>query len=202
MNTPSKERRILFCDAMVRAILDGRKTQTRRIVHRNHSWTVNKNGVPVKGFHGPYGVSGQRLLVCEAWQHMDYPNDLKSSKNRVFYRADYLNEAHDEFTEKNPNWRWRSSLYMPLSVSRIALEIVNVRMERLQDISETDAQAEGAKYLESESHMHSGGWSHDERNHYPTARESFRALWNQIHGVDGWSANPRVWVIEFQRMQR
>jgi hypothetical protein len=83
--------------------------------------------------------------------------------------------------------------------SRILLEIVSVRVERLNDISVTDARAEGAKHYEPANHLSHGGWSHDEWQVHETANASFEKLWERINGAGSWDANPWVWVVEFKR---
>jgi len=214
MTTPTKARPILFNSAMVRAILDGRKTQTRRILKdqidppgifqmaaAGYCEIVNEHGVHIQGFHCSYGVPGQRLWVREGWQYANYPDDRYYPDGSVLYRADYLYEPHGKPKQKDPRWQWRSSMYMPRAASRITLEITGIRVERLQEISEADARAEGATHSSAEGKPPHGGWSHDKKHWYPSARKSFHALWDRINELGRWASNPWVWVIEFRRIE-
>ena len=175
-----KERPILFSGPMVRAILDGRKTQTRRVVKPQPDWIrprVSDDGIahgycgsgPTDGIKCPYGTVGDRLWVRESWAKSGEVGDATE------YRAD------------NPDpigAKWRPSIHMPRWASRIDLEITGIRVERLQEISERDAMAEGCEYLTNS-----------------VARSNFVKLWISINGQDSWSANPWVWVIEFKRIK-
>lgn len=190
------ERPILFSAPMVRAILEGRKTQTRRIVKPQPSPSSDTAFIGLDGIwrfshptlrgpvsheaddvRCPYGQPGDRLWVREAWAfHPDFPE----STRRAIYRADAGVE--------NDVPRWRPSIHMPRWASRILLEITAVRVERLQDISETDAQAEG---VANSLHLRGGR----------LARENFAHLWWTINGDGSWEANPWVWVVEFKRVE-
>lgn len=171
-----KERPILFSGPMVRAILGGRKTQTRRIV---------KTGTPDDWNACPYGVIGDHLWVRECFSK-PYELDIQAKCFTGFYRA----------TDAGRKVKWMPSIFMPRWASRIALEITNVRIERLQDISEADAQREG------------WDWSnHDVMQTYDpvtmdTARRWFQAKWDEINGKRApWGSNPLVWLVEFKRME-
>ncbi|WP_175946727.1 hypothetical protein [Burkholderia pyrrocinia] len=173
-----KERPILFSGPMVRAILDGRKTQTRRVVKLPHMNSLGEwepttiggeNGgrtaagetVPLQGgiWHTrtgdclmcPHGQPGDRLWVRETWQHSNHPFGPYESDCVVFYRADYLNDPLGPDLERSADGirrEWRPSIHMPRGAGRITLEITGVRVERLQSISEADAIAEGAVYTD------------------------------------------------------
>lgn len=184
-----KERPILFSGPMVRAILEGRKTQTRRVcklnLHEMALWIANQssNNPNVK-VRCPYGQPGDRLWVRE----MHYIG----GDNLVAYRADSVATFdRKEFFRWDDEWDgdWRPSIHMPRWASRILLEIVSVRVERLQDISEADALAEGMTFPE--------GLEHGE-----CPKTAFWALWGNINGPQSWHENPWVWVIEFQRVQQ
>lgn len=189
-----KEHGILFSGPMVCAILDGRKMQTRRVVNPqpeyegkecygdSWKWTKgedNFSGVTTEQLVGPaglchhtravYGVPGDRLWVRETWCQSQHLGD-------IFYRATH------GFKVMIP---WRPSIFMPKKFSRITLEIVNVRVERVQDISEKDARAEGCD-------MRPG----------LTAIGSFSQLWDSINAKRGfsWDKNPWVWVIAFNQV--
>ena len=236
---------------MVRAILDGRKTQTRRVVKpqpehaqlyqwkgrtlydgeaRRWCWknhvTLDSWAEPTKALSHlcPYGLPGDRLWVRETWaNHADEPCEEGS---KIFYLAD----GDDRRGNPHIN-RWRPSIHMPHWASRITLEITGVRVERLNEISEMDAIAEGIGrqagdgtgpgpgYKWNGIGYHGAGFTeHGEPTfHVPDdmglckcnvgwktpAQCAFRELWNCIHGPDAWwwSSNPWVWVIEFRRIE-
>ncbi|MGJ7064831.1 hypothetical protein ABM016_05960 [Morganella morganii] len=216
-----KERGIIFNADMVRAILDGRKTQTRRIMKPQPTpcdyidWRGNARGGHVwpsnifrtmlhvegelqngdggwKGLVGdacPFGDIDDRLWVREAFQVG------LCTESTIAYKATHKpSDLEEGWHEKI---KWRPSIHMPRWASRILLEITGVRVERLQDINEEDAVAEGVAPL------HGGYWKHyqpDWTQHQLSARGSFVTLWNSINGVDAWYKNPWVWVIEFRRV--
>jgi len=185
------ERPILFSAPMVRALLSGTKTQTRRVVKNPPSiWTIHS----IQEQRCPYGQAGDRLWVRETWAKWgrdDQCGEGPSQTHEPIYRADsYPWDWGD---------KWRPSIYMPRWASRITLEIIAVRVERLQDISSADAIAEGIEPCAS-----GGEW----RNYLDSApnrdaltpRVSYRSLWESINGPGSWAANPWVWVVEFKRM--
>jgi len=193
-----KERPILFSGPMVRAVLEGRKTMTRRVVKlRYGADVVVTNGqvwkparVDYAGYVDcPYGQVGDRLWVREAFSGphcMDASDGCKAvppSKwgdcSRIWYWADG-NMTEGDWTRPRP------SIHMPRWASRILLEIVAVRVERLQDISEADAQAEGCPF----QNMADG----------PDPTQWYADLWQQINGPGSWSINPWVWCISFRRI--
>lgn len=211
-----KERPILFSGPMVRAILEGRKTMTRRVVKlRYGADVVVTNGqvwkparVDYAGYVDcPYGQVGDRLWVREAFSGphcMDASDGCKAvppSKwgdcSRIWYWADG-NMTEGDWTRPRP------SIHMPRWASRVLLEIVAVRVERLHEISEADAQAEGVERV-----VAGVGWRRycdpdSEEVGVPPcgdARRSFRSLWKFINGDESWNANPWVWVVEFKRVQ-
>lgn len=228
MSVAIKERGILFKAPMVRAILEGRKTQTRRIMKPQYDgdalcsprWfhttkedthgqltdgdlifgTFDDNGE--FGARFPYGAIGDRLWVRETWCHaaddddrMKYNADGNLDSSCCHYRAGGLDVVHVDGAETKsglPKSPWVPSIFMPRWASRITLEITNVRVERLNDITEEDAADEGIKFDTSLM----GYWEG-----YNTAREAFAKLWESINGAGSWSANPWLWVIEFQRVQ-
>ena len=189
----SKERPIIFSAPMVRAILSGRKSMTRRQVQHWRlclEWSqLSRDKIPLEKC--PYGVPGDRLWVREAW---DFLPDGKNSAN-IFYWVDGDFQPRKPPPEYNPflynNPRKRPSIHMPRWASRISLEIVSVRVERLQKISEKDPKAEGAERMALD----------DLGNSWHTRRRGFQALWQSIHGPGSWEQNPWVWVLEFKRIQ-
>lgn len=203
-----EERPILFKDEMVRAILEGRKTQTRRIVKsRNVLDSLNDVGVwdgPAEQSEWelsrcPYGKVGDQLWVREAFAKVPHTcmwRDLPTTRNgnwRVYYRAGF---------DRSPV-SWKPSIHMPRWASRITLEVKNVRVERLQAITEDDAIAEGIARLQDEIGKNKFSVLIAKENRHrsaPTAREVFIDIWESINGVSSWDANPWVWVIEFERL--
>lgn len=214
-----KERPILFSAPMVRAILEGRKTQTRRImkvqpphdarvtVAHYSPIVIDRHGV----LHGkevfgalwdggecclrsPYGAPGDMLWVRETWAAL-WPSDspVPLQECDIEYRADLPPGCKDgpgewpADTLDDPEApRWRPSIHMPRWASRITLRITDIQVERLQDISCPDAEAEGFG--------HHAGLTGGQ------VREAFALLWNSINGPGAWDANPWVWAISFERV--
>lgn len=197
-----KERPILFSAPMVRAILAGTKTQTRRTVKRVSSdcvgffddgdgeWAqrfMDERGNPhLKAWRDrcPYGQTGDRLWVRETWLHIE--------GGCIYDAAGGLMDSHDPETiyrADRPHYPgpWKPAIHMPRWASRITLEVTGVRVERLHEISEADAIAEG---VNNSLHLPGGRF----------ARENFAHLWWTINGDGSWEANPWVWVVEFRRV--
>lgn len=210
-----KERPILFSAPMVRAIIDGMKTQTRRIVkpqppsyidelHGNdlrgrapYRLDDNETGAVLgSGFQDdndvfykcPYGIPGDRLWVRECWGLFDTQPSDGPERAYVYYRA-------TDGDDRDLRYQlWRPSIHMPRWASRITLEVVGVRVERVQDISEADAEAEGfERTFAADGSEYGAGLT--------TATEAFAALWSKITGPASWSENPWVWVVEFRRIE-
>ena len=222
-----KERPVIFNGEMVRAILDGRKTQTRRVMkvqpkpsetRPGDFWFSSKKlesmvhvsdfmpgNSPVADCHlffqehcCPFGQVGDRLWVRETfaafdadWKHPGKPHDLKDGP--------WPNVVYPASVAKIPDGTCRPSIHMPRWASRILLEITAVRVERLNDISQEDAQAEGMEltgWVPSYSNPDNAGF--DETF---TPYDNFAMLWESIYGEESWSYNPWVWVIEFKRVE-
>lgn len=202
--TAIKERPILFSGPMVRAILEGRKTVTRRPVKgAGLVWLDNFTPEYVADPENnlcPYGKPGDRLWVRETWycDHFEVQQgpylrpadmfDLDQSREdgELVYAADGL----APYEQEQPTWK--PSIHMPRWASRILLEITAVRVERLQDISRSDIRAEG---LECPAELASDDVSPNYRDWYPAA---WRELWESTGG--NWDANPWVWVLEFKQV--
>lgn len=218
---PITERPILFSGEMVRAILAGRKTQTRRLMKPQpevgpgghvglrdralvfwaldsgeSSWFVRSRC--------PFGGVGDRLWVRETWSRAQF-EDRGKLETRTVYRADFP-EDYDGFGIG----RWYPSIHMKRADSRLLLEVTGARVERLQDITAADAVAEGAQRFEAGSLAPSrlggsgAGWSmRSPANHgqlLGSPQMAFANLWNALNGADAWDANPWVWVVSFQRV--
>lgn len=207
MNTATtcREIPILFTGPMVRAILEGRKTQTRRIV-QNLLWDDDHNlpcmiaedgplAFPERFYDGtikcPYGSTGDRLWVREAWAHIIVGNQID-----YLYRADH----HTGIEKKNGDQKWKPSIHMPKVACRLMLEVTSVRVERVQKISEADAIAEGCIKLPASGRITDTKGGQYGGQIWTTAREWYSELWGKINGPDSWTSNPFVWVIEFRRL--
>ncbi|MBS4088682.1 hypothetical protein [Pseudomonas rustica] len=209
----SKERPILFSALMVRSILEGRKTVTRRAVKglkTDNPVITCADGSPIRSgacwdigksiIHCPHGKPGERLWVRETWycDHFEVQkgpylqpadmHDLDQSREdgELVYAADGL----APYEQEQPTWK--PSIHMPRWACRIVLEITAVRVERLQEISRADIRAEG---LQCPPELASDDVSPNYRDWYPAA---WKELWESTGG--DWAANPWVWVVEFKRV--
>ena len=199
-----RERPILFNTEMVKVILDGRKTCTRRLVKflpgKNPQWTGyikdglmlynGKNELCIR--KAPY-QPGDILYVRETWGE-------GYEKGTYIYKADDKLANLPEFKDSS-KLIYHPSIYMPKEAARIWLKVTNVRVERLQEITEAEAILEGA--IDNRAFIHS---PNNEYDHIHTAREHFIDIWNSTikesdRAVYGWDANPYVWAIEFERCQ-
>ncbi|PYC19783.1 hypothetical protein DMX02_14965 [Pseudomonas jessenii] len=197
----SKERPILFSAPMVRAILDGWKTVTRRPVKAQpHSRAdignygkgqpfIRNPDVTKRNPECPFGNPGDRLWVRETWARVG-----NGDPGYLTYRATYPDCLPPDLENilASGDIRWKPSIHMFRRDSRILLEITDVRVERLQDISRADIRAEG---LQCPPELASDDVSPNYRDWYPAA---WKELWNSTGG--DWDANPWVWVIEFKRV--
>ena len=202
-----KERPILFTGPMVRAILAGRKTQTRRVIKPQPMpseeviFDTLTHDVVYIGDEAnfivpcPYGVPGDRLWVRETWQcgmaatPSGYGLRVRIGKAElgdvVRYRAEGDNYV--------PSMPWRSPRFMPRWASRITLEVLSVRVQRVQEISDFDAFQEGVEAVEADT----------DDGHCLSFTAGFRSVWDHINAKRGfgWSVNPWVWVVEFRRVE-
>ncbi|CZU68433.1 Uncharacterised protein [Enterobacter asburiae] len=214
------ERGMIFNDEMVRAILDGRKTQTRRIMKVQpdtpefglrriiessianeigmYFWSQeDARGIKArsKQFFCPFGDVGDRIWVRETWAEAG-----ASAPDLTLYRANYPAHVPTHYENVPPaeDVRWTPSIHMPRWASRILLEITDVRVEQLKSISEEEARSEGVAQLREGFWKHyQPGWT----QHQLSARGSFATLWESIYGFGEWDRNPWVWVIEFKRIE-
>lgn len=210
---------------MIRALLDGSKTQTRRAMRNQpheewlpfdygdlHGYDRDGELSPDRvigwgvfnaegdvGFKCPYGAPGDRLWVRETWNQ--FP-----AWQGYFYAADdhSFGIGQDDDPDHIPEHAisWRPSIHMPRAASRITLEITDVRVERLQDISETDAIAEGVNRFPGLLHDDDAAAMNRigpvDMDSFPIAR--YAALWESLNGTGNWEANPWVWVLAFRRV--
>lgn len=207
-----KERSIIFRGDGIQGILEGRKTQTRRIVKpqpcawveritidkQNNACILHGHEMGMKaathGFEGqpvifcPY-KPGDRLWVRETWSTwMTSTDKFEKDKRCVWYKATPPNFG------KEKTFKWKPSIHMPRWASRITLEITDVRVERVQEISKEDCKAEGIGNLVMFPEATQNQWI----NAY---RRQFCKLWTSIHGKDAWKKNEWVWVITFRRIK-
>lgn len=217
-----KERGMIFNGEMVRAILDGKKTQTRRPLKWKQTrfteigeredgskWPWSEDAEHVCDFWHPcpFGAVGDRIWVRETWAEAGAgAPDLK------LYLANYPEHVPTHYENVPPadEIRWTPSIHMPRAACRILLEITGVRVERLQDISEEDAKAEGLAEITKDGSLFKFGIP--DRDGYPGADDNgwpwtewernpvdaYCKLWQSIYGEESWQANPWVWVIEFK----
>ena len=212
-----KERPILFQTDMVRALMDGTKTQTRRpyklLKHPDIACEMAASELVREEQHVinricPYGQPGDRLWVRESFQPLfaegierESETDWKTGRGyRVYYPA---SDGVQEFMDGDDNLRTtcKPSIHMPRWASRILLEIVSVRVERLQAISEADALAEGVERVENSGYFRRYPAPASFKDCVWTPRASYRSLWEQINGAGSWDANPWVWVVVFKVVQ-
>lgn len=186
-----KERPILFSAPMVRALLDGSKTQTRRVVKGGDRWRAPSGPAILC----PYGVPGDRLWVRETF--CEVFDAQYGEKDWFDYRATpRYSEVAPAGWENEPSkdraLKWTPSIHMPRRASRINLEVTDVRVERLQDIIAQDAIAEGITLHPDHHHRPSTS------NYGPV--QTYRDLWEDINGAGSWDLNPWVWAISFRRL--
>ncbi|MBD9645164.1 hypothetical protein IB231_16190 [Pantoea sp. PNT02] len=208
-----RERGIIFNAEMVRAVLEGRKTQTRRVIDwrrttrateiaqredgSNWPWSEDcENGGDY--WHScPFGEVGDRLWVRETFRVHSRATDVATLVYRASERQSWTQQTH-RVPVVNCNKpvspeNWTPSIHMPRSASRITLEITGVRVERLDGISNADAMSEGVGVAY--------GWDEAKDVVPRDARRRFAELWQSIYGEESWQANPWVWVIEFKRVE-
>lgn len=249
-----KERPMLFSGPMVRAIREGRKTQTRRVVkpqppegfgimgccYSGTGWASERpnGGCSCRPVRCPYGWPGDRIWVRETWALPSWGVDADGEcwgvddwtgpipkspppSRRPSYAADWDWVGH---SIEDRGFAWRPSIHMPRWASRILLEITDIRVERLQDISEADAEAEGCFFTDygrrcfhqgfgdvatcpapSDHHQQRDGWmwgpttSHEQC--LGSARFAYGNLWNSINGPGSWDLDPFVWAITFRVLE-
>lgn len=213
--TKVKELPILMHARSIRGILEGRKTQTRRIVKPQPlhiEWFAHQNGWCGRfrddgGTAGdpayrmvkcPYGVPGDRLWVRETWRYDDNPKAYRGipldDRRRVIYSgSENWDEVERLVPADNSLRRKRPSIHMPRWACRLVLEVTGVRVERLHDITAKDIMAEG---VTTEQRNHQARWFSQPWH------MAFRELWDDTNGDGAWDRNDWVWVVEFNQFRR
>ena len=197
-----KERPMLFSAPMVRALLDDSKTQTRRIVKPQ---PFREDYMAEEGVRrqfatlAPYGQPGDRIWVRETWRGIVSINPPECAPEygvaRYVPDSEHCKRVEYAATQERDGEPWRPSIHMPRWASRILLEIVSVRVERLNDCSDADAVAEGIGLNPSAIGMKLTNPPGESM-----AIAMYCALWDSINGAGSWAANPWVWVVEFTRV--
>lgn len=182
---------------MVRAILDGSKTMTRRLMkpqpmnpvgpNFDGLWSDTKD--PVTRYFAPPCLTGQILYVKETF--------LPKASGTI-YRADY--DSAEAAGLGGMYGGWKPSIFMPRNLSRIACEITDVRVERLQYISEEDALREGIETCERSYGTAYRDYTTEPGAWFTTSQQSFKSLWESIHGKGSLNLNPFVWVVSFKKI--
>lgn len=224
-----RELPILMNGPMVRAVLDGRKTVTRRMVKPTGAVDVvpfvGANNEPTGEFgwcphpchisqhiRCPYGHPGDRLWVRETFMRVPHPAEVGLTREMLPHTWDeacavagtHLYKADDCSEILADGRRWTPSIHMPRAASRITLEVTGVHVERLCDISNADAVAEGVNRI----HHGDGAYYFSAMRNEPDGKNwsdpvfAFQELWEQINGPGSWDANPWIWVVEFKRIEQ
>lgn len=202
---------MLFSTPMVQAILDGRKSQTRRIMKPQAQavTTLKERNEATKG------VKGNKLKFIRTYSGFDYafpespylPGDVLWVRekwapilNRNGERIGFYHSTDDVlgyFDERTMTWKWKPGIHMPFEAARLFLRIKSVKYERLQDILDAHVIAEGILKIDEEAFKYD-----DLPGSFASAQSAFRSLWRGINGIDSWELNPWVWVIEFERITK
>lgn len=197
------DRPILFSGPMIRALLAGTKTQTRRIL--NPQPNMLNGGKPLNNGRGSYSIeggwkripisAGDRLWVRETWQGLTF-GDFRPTKHEPCEVRYAATDPCADLDAEARGYPWRPSIFMPRFASRLTLAVTDVRVERLKDISETDAIAEGADIAEGHRSQITGGpMVKVGAGTYMSPIAWYHRLWNEINGAGAWDANP--WVVAY-----
>lgn len=195
-------RPILFSTPMVQAILAGQKTMTRRILKvkgckpfvPDNTWDIDTISKWNKDYH-PYGKVGDILWVRESY----YEPIFEGLNGKYYYKADLEKQGW--------NFKWKPSLFMPKDACRLFLEITDIRIERLQEISDEDCKSEGIKReiftpIGEECYYFYPCNDLRDDSYLDSPKTSFYSLWKSINGQQSWDDNPFVWVISFKVVER
>lgn len=221
-----KERPILMSGPMVKAILDGRKTQTRRVVKPQppddfdrHCWFdapaygwTNEPEPAINWFtlRCRHGLPGERLYIREKWALVQWDEDgtddwtgsIPKEPPGLGWSAHHAaGSTYENDCLEDRGFRWRPSIHMPRWAARIIIEVTGVRVERIQDISDADAIAEGIRRFDETAGQSVYTWYGVDRSTDRNPIGAYRTLWESIHGPGSWDANPWVWAVEFRRIE-
>lgn len=194
----SESRPILFSGPMVRAIIEGRKTQTRRLVKPQPNAGVRQSALSKSGLEDGHGREirpriyvGDTLWVRETWTQDGRGKPEPGGHDAVFYRADFVGAVP---------WKgfWRPAIFMPRWASRLTLRVTGVRLQRLHVITEADAMAEGCTKVNDGCYVFRGTKSDLAGLGHSDAVMAYACLWDEINGPDSWDANPWVWAYTFE----
>ncbi|EEJ0059556.1 hypothetical protein YG08_002226 [Salmonella enterica subsp. enterica] len=210
-----KERGMIFNGEMVRAILDGRKTQTRRPIKWKQTrftemaerddgslwpWAEDCERGGDIWFACPFGEVGDRIWLRETFRVHSRATDVATLVYRASVRNSWTEQTHRVpvavCNKPATPEKWTPSIHMPRWASRLLLEITNVRVERLNNISYDDAISEGIKQEWTCIDPGLGLYAHEN-----DVQDDYETLWKSIYGEESWDANPWVWVIEFKRVE-
>lgn len=203
-----KEKPILFSGPMVRAILNDAKTQTRReikipdIVYEDNKGFVEGDGVFTaiqeigENIDFKCRYYAEELWVKETFAR--FKNDGEFKGGKLIYRADEGWATAPNIRDYIEDGKWKPSIFMNRKASRIQLKVKDIWVERLDDISEEDAIAEGiVKVKESKRYIS----PHNTQEYHMSAKKAFKALWESINGKGSWDDNPFVWCVKFERLK-
>lgn len=179
----NQQQSIIFGSSMVKAILNGQKSQTRRLLTDNHLQSLQLETKPQKNLSSsPYGKIGDHIWVKEAWRTSEVYDGLKPTEIPKHASIEYRSDLIDG--NANVSGKWRTPLFMCRHFSRLSLEITGYSIEYLNDCSEKDAKAEGMLYLFD--------------NNQSSYKDLYKTAWENLHGKSSWDHNPLVWVISFK----
>lgn len=204
---------ILFKPDMIEAILKGRKTVTRRLGKFYKAYDIFPNGKreveaeqTIANMKLPKYKKGEIIYVKEPYIHTSEALNIHPTDENSSYIYKFTEKGQD-FERNFEEWKWKNAMFMPEAAARLFLEITNVRVERLHDITESDAIAEGVKIIKTKKYGLNDEFEleiwldyEDKRNDYgcSSAKKSYMTLWNKINGRGSWEENPLVYAYNFE----
>jgi hypothetical protein len=211
---PLKVSPLLFSTPMIKALLAGKKTQTRRVIKKgtalnflNEGFTPEYIADPGNASICPWGTAGDIIWVKETFRPLI--NCQNGEAAGFAYRADFTTDFEQQFTHK-----WKPSIFMPFKACRIFLQIKSIKVQRLMEISDDDSIAEGISAIDGVTELNDDNWGKMENINHPVFQnylkpgyaciwpsESFSTLWQKINGQKSWDENPWVWVIELSLLK-
>lgn len=207
-----KEYPIIFSTPMVQAILEGRKTMTRRVIkpQPNESGISYMKNAPLNWEEMyredwcPWKWENEEGEIISKFSPYGQPGDMLWVRETYLYTGSQIVFRADEDPENKWLCKWNSPIFMPKAAARLWLEIVNVRVQRLEDITEEDAVKEGVESINVNDHPYKFKNYHTNKFKCYSAKHSFASLWVEINGLKKYAENPNpwVWVIEFRRIEK